>query len=170
MKGITFGLLAFIVSLMAVDRCYAGASPLEALSLGVGIDGKWLDQGGEPSANDVEGAANLAIGITPHITVTGGVAYGINGGYWREQFDVRLAAIDREDNSFNVWVGAGRYWADKPADGLDEWAGKAGVGYRVPVKLPLVLGATAAYGLDTERRSFVVALSYVLKAAKGGSQ
>lgn len=149
----------------------AGASPWDAMSVGVGLQGRWLDQGTEASNRDLEAAGNVALGLTNHVDVTFGGAYGFDGSYGRAQADARLTATDVNESSYNVWVGVGRYISKRPTDGLNEWAGKAGVGWH-PLKKPdgkpraFLLGATAAYGLDTERRTLTVFGGWLLKGPK----
>lgn len=146
----------------------AGASPLEAVSLSVGVSERWLDGGGLPSSHDFEAIGNAALGITNHLDVTGGIAYGFAGAYVRGHADVRISATDVNDPTFNVWLGVGRYFSEQPSDGLNEWAGKAGLGWKPLARLPFILGLTAGYGLDTERRTVTAGLVYPIRMTKGG--
>jgi hypothetical protein len=169
MKG--FNLLSVLLLLTALtgSALAAGSPPGDAFSIGVGLQGRWLDQGDTETNSDLEAAGNGAFSLTPHVSVTGGVAFGFQGSYFREQADVRITATDVNDPNFNIWLGAGRYWSKDLNDGLDEWAGKAGIGYRLPTTAPLIVGATAAYGFDTERRQVTLALIYRLRDVKKGA-
>jgi hypothetical protein len=118
----------------------------------------------------VEAVGNVAIGITPHIDVTGGLAYGMRDNYLREQVDARLCATDAYNRDFNIWLGAGWYWSKHPSDGLDEAAIKAGLGWRPFKGKPLVFGLTEAQGIKSGRRCTSVSLQYALKMTKGVSQ
>ena len=172
-----FALLLLVVGFFCSPAHAAGVSPWDAVSLSVGVQGRWLDQGGLAADRSIEGAGNAALGLTPHVSLTGGVAYGFGDSYVRGQVDARITATDVNDTDFNVWLGAGRYFSEHPSDGLNEWAGKAGLGWRplgskmdpdgTVAPSPFVVGATAAYGLDTERRSVTVALVYAFKITKG---
>lgn len=148
----------------------AGASPLEALSLSVGLQERWLDGGGQPSSRDLEAAGNAALSLTHHVSITGGLAYGFAQSYVRGQADARITATDVEDPNFNIWLGVGRYFSERTSDGLNEWAGKAGLGWKPVPRYPVILGLTAGYGLSTERRSVTAALVYPIKLAIGGAQ
>jgi hypothetical protein len=147
----------------------AGASPLEAMSLSVGVAERWLDSGGLPASRDFEAIGNASLGVTHHLDVTGGIAYGFAGSYVRGHADARIVATDAYDPTFNVWLGVGRYFSERTSDGLNEWAGKAGLGWKPLPKAPFIFGLTAAYGLDTERRTVSASLVYPFKRTGGGS-
>jgi len=176
MKRITIitcavGVLA-LVALGFLCRPAHAASVWEALSFSVGGQGRWLDGGGLPSDRSFEGAGNGALSLTPHVSVTGGISYGFDDSYVRSHVDARVTATDAADPGFNVWVGAGRYFAKHDSDGLDEAAGKAGIGW-APFRdangniRPWILGATAAYGLDSDRRQITVSAVYSFKITRG---
>ena len=145
----------------------AGANPLEALSLSVGVAERWLNGGGYEDTRDFEVMGNAAFGVTNHLDIAGGVAWGIEGAYVRGYVDARIVATDANDPKFNLWVGVGRYFSDEPSDGLDEFAAKAGLGW-APFSVPLVLGVTAGVGLDTERRTVSASASWPIKITSGG--
>jgi hypothetical protein len=166
------GYLAFAVALLSVGfLCRpahaAGSSVWNAVSVSVGGQGRWLDQGTATPSRDFEAAANGALSLTPHVSVTAGVAYGIDGQYVRGQTDARLTATDANDPNFNVWLGGGWYFSKHESDGLNEPAAKAGLGWRFLRDRPFVLGATAAYGLDTGRRCVTISAVYAFKITKG---
>lgn len=164
-----------------VTKAHAGASPWEAVSLSVGLQERWLTDS-QPPASDgrqLEAAGNAALGLTPHVTVTGGLAVGLQDSYVRGHADARIVATDAKDPDFAVWLGAGRYFSKHVADGLDEWAAKAGLGWH-PVKgkpdadgryvpSPLMLGLTVGRGLNTSRGTLTLSGTFSFKAVKGGS-
>lgn len=171
-------LLAF-VALVRPSHA-AGASPLEALSLSAGVQGRWLDGGIASGNRDLELAGNAALGLTPHVDLTGGIAYGFDGSYIRAQADARLCATDAHDPDFNVWVGVGRYFSKRPTDGLNEMAGKAGLGWRpFPAQkdefgnvtgkgFPVVIGLTTAVALKGDRRCLTISAVVPIVMTKGG--
>jgi hypothetical protein len=161
--------------LVLCATAHAGESVWSAASFSVGAQGRWLD-GITTTANaDLELAGNAAISLTPHVSITGGVAYGLGDQYGRAQADARICATDVDDPAFNAWIGVGRYFSKRSTDGLDEWAGKSGIGWH-PIKLPdgkprpWLLGLTAAVGLETNRPSLTLFGGYAFKAAKGGAE
>jgi len=149
--------------------CHAGDSPWSATSFSVGGQGRWLSRGGLPNDSQVEAVGNVAFSLTPHVSLTGGVAYGFQDAYARSQVDARITASNPDDENFNVWVGAGRYFTRYESDGLDEWAGKGGIGWRLFDAKPFILGATSAYGFDTGRQCFSASLVYVFKIARSNN-
>ena len=171
MKGLTT-LTAALLGLLLISPTPVhaeGASPLEAIGFNVGLAERWLDGGGYPNTRDFEAVGNATLGITHHLDVSAGLAYGFQGAYVRGHADARIGATDAADQTFNAWLGVGRYFSDEPSDGLSEWAGKAGIGWTpLPARSPIVLGITAGVGLDTERRTVSVSLTYPIKKPKGG--
>lgn len=151
-------------------RAHAGESVWNAASFSVGAQGRWLDGITSKANTDFELAGNAAISLTPHVSISGGVAYGLGDQYGRAQCDARICATDVNDPDFNLWLGIGRYFSKRSTDGLDEWAGKAGFGWHPLKARPWLLGATAAVGLETERPSLTIFGGYTFKAAKGGAQ
>lgn len=169
MKRLT-SMFAILAALLVAPTVHAaGANPLEALSISVGVAERWLDGGEQPSTRDFEAIGNAAFGVTNHLDITGGVAWGVQGSYVRGHVDARIVATDASDPKFNLWVGVGRYFSEEPSDGLNEWAGKAGVGW-APFTVPVVLGVTAGVGFDTERRTISASASWPIKITSGGSR
>jgi len=145
---------------------FAG-SPFESIKFAAGAQEKWLTSS---ESRDFEATIDAAVPITGHLSVTGGLAYGFAGAYVRGLVDARLTSTDSWDQDFKIWVGAGKFFSDDISDGLNEWAGKAGVEYKLLPRFPVVFGLSAAYGLDTDRRQVTLFGSYPFKlgARSGG--
>jgi len=154
-------LLLMLLCLCAVP---AIASPFEPLNLKAGVQERWLSGGDELDSHDLEATGAVMVPITSHLAATGSVIYGLAGSYVRGDADARFIVTDGYDLNLTMWIGAGRFFSDEASDGLDEWAGKAGVGYKPFAGLPFLLDFTAAYGLDSSRRSLSLGLSYPFKA------
>lgn len=167
-----FKRLAAILSvwLFVAAPALAGNSVWEAAEASIGLQGRWLDGITKPSEGDLEAAGNLSLSLTPHINVTGGVAYGFNGAYGRAQADARICATDIHDEYFSLWLGIGRYWSKRSSDGLDEWAGKSGLAWRPSHQYVFTLGLTTAVGLSTGRPSLTISGTYPFKLIKEAGQ
>jgi hypothetical protein len=167
-RGIALLIACIAVAAMLVCLPNADAGSLNnATSASIGVAGRWLYDGEVTGDREVEGIGNVAVSVTRHLSVTGGLAYGFNDAYSRSQADVRITATDADNPRFNVWFGAGRYWTKDEANGLDEFAGKAGVGWVPMDGKPFVLGLTAAHGLDTGREQVSASLVFAFKRARG---
>jgi hypothetical protein len=168
-KGLTLLAALLAVAVISPPSYAVGANPVEAIGITAGIAERWLDGGNEPGTRDLEAIGNATFGVTHHLDLSAGIAYGFQGSYVRGHADVRMVATDEADPTFNLWIGVGRYFSERTDDGLNEWAGKAGLGWvPVPKSSPITLGVTAGVGLDTERRTVSVSLTYPLKKPKGG--
>ena len=146
------------------------ASVWQAASFGVGGSGVWVDEGGAPAFRDVEGVGTAAVSLTPHISVVGAVAYGVDRSYVRGSGGVRLTATDVNNPDFSVGVGVSRHYVSEPESGLDEAAAEAVVGWKPLAQSKWILGGSAVYGLDTGRRRFSVSLIWPFKLVDGGAQ
>ena len=120
-------------------------------SLAIGGQGKAIYRNGVTEDREFEGIGNVDFRVTPRISVTGGVAFGFQDSYTRQQVGARFTATDRNDHDFTIWIGAGRYFAKNYTDGLDESAGEAGLNWKPLDNWPFVVGATSAYGFDSGR-------------------
>lgn len=169
MKVLLTAVLVIVVCLfLRPPVATAGTSPWEAVSLSVGLSERWLTNNAPiPDGRELEGIGNAALSLTPHVSVTGGLALGLQESYVRGYVDARITASDATDPNFNIWLGAGRYFSRHPADGLDEWAGKAGLGWRPMPDKPIVFGLTSGYGLDSGRRTISVSAVYAFKITRG---
>lgn len=169
MKGFRTSTMILVLmaamTLLCMPRAHA-ASLWQATSLSVGGAGRWLHQDGAQKASDFEGIANVALSLTPHVSITGGVAHGLNRSYTREYVDARITATDPNRPDFNIWIGAGRYFSAHEGDGLDEYAGKAGIGWTPLAGRPFIVGLTSGVGFDTGRAQTSVSLTYGFKLVK----
>lgn len=145
--------LALMSSFFVVDDGDC-ASVWEAASVGVGGQGVWVDEGGVPAFRDVEAIGRGAISLTPHISVVGGVGYGVSNSYVRGSGGIRLTATDVENKDFSVGVGVSRHYTSEPLFGLDEAAAEGAVGWKPLTNSSVIVTALAAVGLDTGRRVF----------------
>lgn len=141
----------------------------DAAALGFGGQGSWSDQGSTPALNEFEAVGKGALSITPHVSVVGSVAYGVNQPYIRSSIGARITATDVTDDTFSVGVGASRWFVNDPADALDEWAVEAAVGWKPLTRWPVLVTGLAAIGVDSGRRTFLAGLILPIKLA-GGSQ
>lgn len=161
--------LVFLILLCIATNAHA-ASLWNQASVAAGLQERWLTNSALPKddTSQLEAIGNAALTLTPHVSVTGGLAYGFSDAYVRGQVDARITATDVNDPGFNVWMGAGRYFSKHQSDGLDEWAAKAGVGWKPVLRYPFIVGLSAAYGLDSGRRQVTVSAVYPFKL--GGSR
>ena len=162
-------LVAVFQAIISWPSHAAGVSVWKALSISAGAQQVWLDDVNGNPTSKTELALNGALGVSQHIAVTGGGSYGFDGGYARSFVDARITATDAADPTFSAWIGAGRYFCGNDNNGLDEWAAKAGVGWQ-PFAPPVLVGVTAAYGLDTSRKQLTAAVVWRFKKASGGGQ
>jgi len=142
------------------------ASVWDALSVGVGAQGVWLEGGDLADLRDIEATGRAAFGVTPHIALVGGLAYGFDHAYTRESVGVRLTATDVNDPTFSVGLGVSRHFRSEPG-GLDEWAGEAAIGWKPLSGSEFLLTASAAYGLDSSQRQITAGLTYPVKLVRG---
>lgn len=158
----------------------AGASPWEAVSLSVGLQERWLTNNAPvPDGRELEAFGQGALSLTPHVSVVGQAAVGLQNSYVRGAAGARITASDATNPDFNVFLEVGRHFSKRPSDGLDEWAGTGGIGWR-PIKgkadeygayapNPIVLGLRASYGFDSSARALYLVGAYNFKRI-GGSR
>ena len=166
--------LAIPVAAQAVEPLYGAAAyaanAWQALSVGVGGGGVWVDEGGGPAFRDVEAGLSGAVSLTPHVSIVGSVNYGVDRSYVRGSGGARITATDANDPTFSVGVGISRHYVSEPGSGLDEAAAEAAIGWKPLANSRVILAGLAAYGIDTGRRSFSVKAIVPLKLVSGGSQ
>lgn len=164
--------VAFVVALFAswfavTDDC-DGASVWQAASVGIGGQGVWVDEGGAPAFRDIEAIGRASISLTPHVSVVGGVSYGVDQSYVRGSGGVRLTATDVDNRDFSIGVGVSRHYVSEAGSGLDEAAAEGSIGWKPLTNSRVLVTALACVGLDTGRRIFSVGL--VVPFKMGGSQ
>lgn len=162
--------LALLASYIVVPDDCDGASLWQAVSVGVGGQALWADEGGIPAYKDAEAIGRASIGITPHINLVGGIGYGVEQAYVRGSAGVRLTATDVNDPNFSIGVGVSRHYVSEPGVGLDEAAGEAAIGWKPFAASRVILTGLATYGLDSGRRLFSVGIVFPFKLASGGAQ
>ena len=160
--------------LAAMVGCLAGpaaaANLIEASSLGLGLGGIWREDAGVGAPRDFEAGLRGAISLTPHVSVVGGVHYGIDQSYVRGSGGVRLTATDASDQTFSIGIGVSRHYRSEPGVGIDEAAAEAAVGWQPLPGSKILLAAVAAYGFDTRAQIYTFSVVYPLKKASGGAQ
>ena len=144
----------------------SAASVWQAASVGVAGQSAWLDGGGFPSFTEFEVAGKGALGLTPHVALVGTAAYGVNRPYLRSSVGARITATDVNDPTFSVGIGASRWFINDEADGIDEWAGEAAVGWRPLPRSKIILTALSAYGVNSHKSTVTVGLVWPLKEVK----
>ena len=168
--------VAFVAALFAswfvvadVDDC-DGATIWQSASVGIGGQGVWVDEGGVPGFRDMEAIGRAALSVTPHVSLVGGISYGVDRAYVRGSGGVRLTVTDAENPDFGIGVGVSRHYVSEPESGLDEAAAEAAIGWKPFPTSPFIVTGLATYGLDTNRRVFTVGLVWPFKRASGGAQ
>jgi hypothetical protein len=150
-----------------VDDCDA-ASLWESVSVGIGGQGVWVDEGGAPAFRDAEAIGRASLGVTPHVNLVGGVSYGVDKSYLRGSGGVRITATDVNDPNFSIGVGVSRHYVSEPDAGLDEAAAEAAIGWKPFTSSRVILTGLAVYGIDTGRRMFSAGVVWPFKVVGGG--
>lgn len=163
-------IVALFAAWVAVPDDCDGANAWQALSVGVGAGGVWVDEGAGPAFRDVEAGVSAAVSLTPHVSVVGGASYGVDRSYVRGSGGFRITATDANDPTFSVGVGVSRHYVSEPGSGLDEAAGEAAIGWKPLANSRLLLTGLAAVGIDTGRRLFSIRVVVPFKLASGGGQ
>lgn len=165
MKFINPLILAVLFFVGHVDPCDGATKPFRA---SVGVNGVWLDGPGAAIPQDFEGAGNLSLSLSPHLSVVGNGAYGFSYSYVRGDIGARVTATDVDNPNFNAFLGIKYRVGSKDEVRPAEWAPNAGFGWKpAPALWPqLVVGADAGYGLQSQRVLAYLAVRYLL----GGAQ
>lgn len=146
---------AVLLSALALCPFRADAASVwSAMSVGIGGQAVWVDDGNEPAFRDAEATGRASLGVTPHVNVVGGISYGVDKSYLRGSGGVRITATDVNDPNFSIGIGISRHYQSEPGAGLDEAAGEAAIGWKPFASSRVILTGLAAYGLDTGRRVF----------------
>ena len=170
MKGTIVTWAAVLAFLLALHhRDCEGASAWQALSVGVGGGGVWVDEGTGPAFRDFEAGVNASVSLTPHVSIVGGASYGVDRSYVRGSGGARITATDVNDPTFSVGVGISRHYVSEPGSGLDEAAAEAAIGWKPLANSRVLLTGLAAIGIDTGRRLFSARVVIPFKVV-GGAQ
>lgn len=140
------------------------AAPADALRLYAGANGVWLDGPGSGFPADFEASGTAAVSLSPHLTATGGLYYGLSHSYLRGDGGVRVTATDVSNPNFDVFLGLDYRGGSINAVQPSEWAPYAGIGWRPnPARWPaLTVGAKSSLGLSSNRTVSTVAVRYQL--------
>lgn len=152
-------LLVALITLLGLVNC---AQAVPAVKVAVGVNGVWLNGPAVEFTKDVEGAVVASASLSPHISLVGHGFYGFSGNYVRYDGGARITATDVDDPNLSLYLGIvyrdGSTEAVRPA----EWAPDAGIGWRPnPSAWPhIILGADAAYGLQSQRVTSYAAIRW----------
>lgn len=157
-------LLLIILGCVLLGAPNAHSAPADALRLYVGGNAAWLDGPGADFPADFEASGNAAASLSPHIALTGGLAYGFTHSYLRWEGGARVTATDAANPNFDVFLGVDYRGGSTSAVQPSEWAPYAGLGWRPnPERWPaLTLGAKSSLGLTSDRTLSIVAVRYML--------
>lgn len=142
----------------------ARSAPADALRLYAGANVVWLDGPGAEWPADFEASGNLSASLSPHITATGGLAYGFSHSYLRWDGGARITATDASNPDFDLCLGIEYRGGSISAVQPSEWAPYAGLGWRPsPVRWPaLTIGAKSSLGLTSDRTQSTLAVRWQL--------
>lgn len=157
-------LLAAIIAACMLLCAPAHSAPADALRLYAGVNGAWLDGPGAAFPAEFEAAGTAAASLSPHLTLTGGLAYGFTHSYLRGDGGVRVTATDASNPNFDLFLGIEYRGGSIAAVQPSEWAPYAGVGWRPsPERWPaLTVGAKSSLGLTSDRTMTTVAARWAL--------
>lgn len=157
-------LLAIIILGCIVVAQPARSAPADALRLYAGANAVWLDGPGAAFPADFEASGNASASLSPHLTLTGALAYGFSNSYLRWDGGVRVTATDAANPDFDLSLGIEYRGGSISAVQPSEWAPYAAVGWRPdPVRWPAVtLGAKSSLGLTSDRTVSYLAVRYML--------
>jgi hypothetical protein len=127
------------------------AEPVVKVALGA--NGVWLNGPATEFTKDFEAGPIVSASLSPHISAVAHAFYGLSGNYIRYDGGARVTATDVENPNFNLYLGILYRNGSTAAVRPGEWAPDAGVGWKPnPKAWPnIILGADAAYGLESQR-------------------
>jgi hypothetical protein len=154
---LTFLLVGLAVPVLAAEheepvfKVYAGTNAV------------WF-QGSQDLPSDFEVGASGRASMSPHISLTSSVFFGLDNSYVRGTGGVRVTATEVDNKDFSVGFGMEYQASSEPRLRPQEWAATASVGWKPwPETVPyLVLGGQGSYGLSSEQASAMVALRYYI--------
>ncbi|HNB60463.1 MAG TPA: hypothetical protein PK308_09110 [Phycisphaerales bacterium] len=157
-------LILAALAALTLTASLAYSAPADALRLYAGANGVWLDGPGAGFPADFEASGTAAFSLSPHLTATGGLYYGLSHAYLRGDGGVRVTATDASNPNFDVFLGIDYRGGSVNAVQPSEWAPYAGIGWRPnPARWPaLTIGAKSSLGLSSNRTLSTVAIRYQL--------
>lgn len=134
----------------------------EIVHVSAGVNGAWLQGPGAEFPADIEAGGVAWASLSPHLTTFADVFYGFDHSYVRWDGGVKMTATDVDNPNFNLYLAVKYRGGSESALQPSEWAAGSGIGWRPnPVKWPrIVVGADAAYGLQSNRLISYLALRY----------
>lgn len=114
-----------------------------------------------PSDFELGGTARAS--LSAHLSLVGGVFFGIDNSYARGSFGGRVTATDVTNPDFSVGFGIQYQASSEPAIRPEEWAPDVTVGWKPFPDLPKVtVGASGSYGLESNTAMLTLAVRYRL--------
>ena len=138
------------------------AAPADALRLYAGANAVWLDGPGAAWPADFEASGNAAASLSPHLTLTGSLAYGFSHSYVRWNAGPAVTVTDVDNPNLSVDLGIGYRGGSTNDVNPNEWAPYTAVGWRPnPAKWPnVLLGGRAGLGLTSNRTLLTLGVRY----------
>lgn len=110
---------------------------------------------------DIEVGATAAASLYHPISVVGSAFVGLDQEYLAGSVGPQISLSDSAATQMSIAVSVERQFSNKVTLRHDEWQAKVKVGFRPWADVPqLVLGAQAAYGIDSNELSYLGALRY----------
>lgn len=145
----------------------AGAEPV--LKAFAGVNGVWYQSESAALPSDFEVGANLRASLSPHISGTGALYYGVNRSYVRGSVGPRFTITDVLDQNFSIGLGLSYHFSSEASIRPEEWAPDVSVGWRPwPLAPKVILVAQSSYGLDTNQLAILAGVRYAFW--QGGGQ
>ena len=138
------------------------ASLEEVIHVSAGANGVWLEGPGSQFPADVEAGGVAWASLSPHITAFGDLFYGFDHSYLRWDGGAKVTATDVDNPNWNLYLSFKYRGGSESTLQPSEWAAGSGIGWRPnPEKWPrIVVGADAAYGLQSNRVISYLAVRY----------
>lgn len=157
-------LLLIILGCVLVGAPARSATLEEVIHVSAGVNGVWLDGPDTEFPADIEAGGVAWASLSPHLTSFTDVFYGFDHSYVRWDGGVKVTATDVDNPNFNLYLSLKYRGGSEDALQPSEWASGTGLGWRPdPVRWPrIVLGADAAYGLQSGNVIAYLALRYAI--------
>ena len=136
----------------------------DAVRIAAGVNGAWLDGPGAAFPADVEAGGTAAASLSPHLSTFADVYYGFSHSYVRWDGGVKATLTDVDNPNLSAYLSLKYRGGSISALQPSEWAAGTGIGWKPnPAAWPrLVLGADAAYGLQSNRVVAYLAVRYLI--------
>lgn len=158
-------LLALLLGLAVLYCQPARAADLsESVHVAAGANGAWFDGPGTVFPADVEVGGVAWASLSPHLSVFADGFYGFSHSYVRWDGGVKATITDVDNPNLSSYVSLKYRGASIRELKPGEWAAGAGIGWKPnPTSWPrIVLGADAAYGLQSNRVVSYAAIRYII--------